>query len=123
MGVRGGCIVICMTVSSDCITVTSSTEVFAAVVHRKIRYLKREVVLGSIDGRPEVVHRLFVFGQQQMDLSSGSVLSVPEHGVAAHAEARTRLTQQGRGDSRLGEQILRLEDGNRESCRAGETRR
>lgn len=89
---------------------TSSAEVDAAVVLRQVMDLKGEVVLRSIDGRPEVVLRLFIFGQHQLDWSSGSVLSVPQHGEAAHAEARTHLTLQGHGGSRRGKQIPRLKD-------------
>lgn len=92
--VTDGRVIICMTVWSVCITVTGSAVVGACVIEKQISDLQREVVLGCVERRLEVSRWLLILFDEELQWSSVTVLSVPEHGVAAHAEPLTHAALQ-----------------------------
>lgn len=105
-----------MTVWSVCITVTGGTVVCAAVIEKQLGNLKREVVFGCVDRRPEVPLVLFVLFDEKLHWSSVVVLSIPEHGVAVHAEPWTHAALKVHCDSWGRHLISRLKNYNSETC-------
>lgn len=85
---------ICMTAWSVCITVTGSTVVHAAVVGEQYSNVKVELACGSINRCLEVSSILVIFGGEELQWSSVLLLSVPEHGVAAHVDSWTHSALQ-----------------------------
>lgn len=92
--VTDGRVIICMTVWSVCITVTGSTVVGAAVIEKQSSDLQRELVVGCVERRLVVSRRLLILVDEELQWCSVAVLSVPEHGVAAHAEPLTHAALQ-----------------------------
>lgn len=87
-------LVICKTVRSVCITVTGSTVIDAAVVHRQLQDLKSKQIFGSFERRAIISNRFFVFFKDKLHLCSMALLSVPKHGLAAHAVSLSHFALQ-----------------------------
>lgn len=78
-----------------------------------------EAVFGRINGRLEVSHFDLMLFDKKLDLSSIMVLSVPVHGLAAHAGPSSQAALQSHGTSGVRELTSRLEYLNGNSCKRG----
>lgn len=96
---------------------TGGAEVGAAVVHQQSAEVKGEVVLVGIDGGVEAARCVLVLLDEELQLSSVAVLSVPKHGVAAHAEPASHAALQSQRGSCLGQQVFRLQHFDGGTCR------
>lgn len=116
---------ICTSVWSACVTVPGSAVVDAAVVHFQLWNTERKLVFLSFERRTVAPSRCFIFCEKKLDFSPLAVLSVPEHGVAAHGEPGAHTALQRHISIRGSDLICRLEHRNRETCsiRRGEFQR
>lgn len=96
---------------------TGGAEVGAAVALQQLSDVEAEVVLARVDEGVEAPCRLLVLLDEELQLGAVVVLSVPEHGVAAHAEPDSHAALQRQRRSCVGQQVSRLKDFDGRTCR------
>lgn len=77
-----------------CSTVSRCTVVATAVVDEELSDGEGEEVFLGLYGGLEAVIVLLVLFDEELNQSSGPLLSVPQHRVAAHAKARAHAAIQ-----------------------------
>lgn len=101
-----------------CFTVSSCAVVATAVVDLELSDGEGEEVFTGLDGGLEAPLVLLELFDDEFQRSSGLLLSVPQHRVAAHADAGTHAAIQRHRRSQGNDRITRLENLHRQTCSA-----